>query len=159
MQSPAAQVLSAPKTGLTWIKAPGPYPTKIEAAEVGQEETIMSRVGWAQLLSLAVLFAALGTQSAGAADPGRGQALYESRCTGCHNKSVHQRDSRKATTFEGILAQVSRWNETLGGDWKAEDMEDVAAYLNQRYYKLPCPPAICPGGRASLSRPESASSR
>jgi hypothetical protein len=119
----------------------------------------MSRIGLAQL-SLAALLAALGTaQSVGAADPGRGQALYESRCTGCHNKSVHQRESRKATTFEGILAQVSRWNETLGGDWKAEDMEDVAAYLNQRYYKLPCPAAICPPGRAALAPPESASSR
>jgi hypothetical protein len=120
----------------------------------------MSRIGLAQLLSLAVLLGALGTaQCAAAADPGRGQALYESRCTGCHNKSVHQRESRKATTFEGILAQVSRWNETLGGDWKAEDMEDVAAYLNQRYYKLPCPPEICSGGRASLTPRESTSSR
>jgi len=106
----------------------------------------MSRLG------ILVLLVALGlAQPAAAGDPGRGRALYESRCTGCHNKSVHQREVRKATTFEGVLAQVSRWNTTLGGDWTAEDIEDVAVYLNERYYKHPCPPAICPPGHASVA--------
>lgn len=106
----------------------------------------MSRLG--VLALLAVLGSA---QPAFAGDAGRGRALYESRCTGCHNKSVHQREVRKATTFEGVLAQVSRWNTTLGGDWTAEDIEDVTVYLNERYYKHPCPPAICPPGRASVA--------
>ena len=107
----------------------------------------MSHIG-TLLLLLVALGAAL---PAAAADPGRGRALYESRCTGCHNKSVHQREVRRATTFEGVLAQVSRWNTTLGGDWTVEDIEDVAAYLNERYYKHPCPAAVCPPGRASLA--------
>ena len=109
---------------------------------------------------LALLAAGLGTGlPAEAADPGRGQALYESRCGGCHTKSVHNRESRKATTFAGVLAMVSRWNETLGGDWKAEDIEDVAVYLNQRYYKHPCPPSVCSPGSASLVPPATASAR
>ena len=106
----------------------------------------MSRIG------VVLMLAALGlAQTAAGADPGRGRALYESRCVGCHNKSVHQRESRKATTFEGVLAQVSRWNQTLGGDWGAEDIQDVAVYLNERYYKHPCPAAICSAGNAVVT--------
>lgn len=118
----------------------------------------MSRTGFARSLALAALLGALGAeQSAGAADPARGRALYEARCTGCHTKSVHQRESRTAATFEGIVAQVSRWNETLGGDWKAEDIEDVAAFLNERYYKLPCPAAVCSLGVSLLPASSTAS--
>lgn len=106
----------------------------------------MSRIG------LVLMLAALGlAQPAAGADPGRGRALYESRCVGCHSKSVHQRESRKATTFEGVLAQVSRWNDTLGGDWTAEDIEDVTVYLNERYYKHRCPTAVCSAGSASMT--------
>jgi len=106
----------------------------------------MSRIG------MVLMLAALGlAQPAAGADPGRGQALYETRCVGCHNKSVHQRESRKATTFEGVLAQVSRWNDTLGGDWGAEDIQDVAVYLNERYYKHRCPTAVCSAGSASMT--------
>ncbi len=119
---------------------------KIEGAVNDQEESGMSRIG--VVLSLA----ALGLASpAAATDAGRGRALYESRCVSCHTQSVHQRESRKAASFEGVLAQVSRWNASLGGDWNAEDIEDVALYLNQRYYKHTCPASVCPPGRASVT--------
>ncbi|MGB8434705.1 MAG: hypothetical protein WCE38_10630 [Burkholderiales bacterium] len=102
----------------------------------------------------ALLLALLGlAQPVVAGDPARGRALYESRCVECHTKSVHQPESRRAPSFEGVLAQVSRWNDTLGGDWTAEDIEDVAVYLNQRYYKHPCPASACPPGRASATPP------
>jgi hypothetical protein len=140
------RVLRLSQTGLTWIKADRRLPSKMVGAVIDQEEQSMSRIGMALLLALLGL-----AQPAGAADAGRGRALYESRCTGCHTKSVHQRDSRKATSFEGILAQVARWNATLGGDWRAEDIEDVAVYLNERYYKYACPASFCPPGRASVA--------
>ena len=106
----------------------------------------MSRIG------VGLLFAAVALAQPGvAADAARGQALYESRCVGCHTKSVHQREVRKATSFEGVLVQVSRWNATLGGDWTAEDIEDVAVYLNQRYYKHACPASVCSPGPASVT--------
>jgi len=109
---------------------------------------------------LALLLAALAAGlPARAADIGRGQALYESRCVGCHTKSVHNPESRRATNFGGVLAMVSRWNDTLGGDWKAEEIEDVAVYLNQRYYKYPCPSSVCAPGSASLTSPANVSAR
>ena len=35
-----------------------------------------------------------------------------------------------------------------------EEIDLVAAYLNERWYRFPCPPAICRApGRAALPRP------
>jgi mono/diheme cytochrome c family protein len=73
----------------------------------------------------------------------RGRALYETRCIACHDRSVHRRESRRASDFPALRAQVSRWSETAGGEWKSEEIDAVTAYLNDRYYRYPCPPAIC----------------
>ncbi|MCC6610222.1 MAG: cytochrome c [Burkholderiales bacterium] len=87
-----------------------------------------------------------------AGDRDRGRALYEARCVECHDTSVHRRESRKAQTFEAILAEVGRWNANTGGGWTATEIEDVAVYLNWRYYRLPCPESICGPRQASLPR-------
>lgn len=88
-----------------------------------------------------------------AADAARGRTLYESRCDGCHSAGVHERASRKATDFEGIRAQVVRWNAQLGGAWRREEIDDVAVYLNDRFYRYPCPDALCGAGAARASVP------
>ena len=88
-----------------------------------------------------------------AADAARGRALYESRCDGCHSTGVHERASRKATDFEGIRTQVARWNAQLGGSWRREEIDDVAVYLNDRFYRYPCPDTLCGAGAARASVP------
>lgn len=90
---------------------------------------------------------------AAAADFERGKTLYSARCVGCHDKSVHNRDARKALTIEGIKAQVRRWDAFLGGAWREEEVNDVTSYLNELYYRYPCPPAVCPEKKASLEGP------
>lgn len=87
--------------------------------------------------------------SAHGADTDRGRALYEARCDLCHSTSVHVRESRKAISFEGVRAQVARWNGELGGAWSADDINDVTVYLNNRYYFFPCPESVCRRGQAS----------
>jgi len=83
--------------------------------------------------------------STAAAQPAldRGRALYETRCIACHEKSVHQRASRRADGFAALRAEVARWSGTIGGEWKAEEIDAVSVYLNDRYYKFPCPPSVC----------------
>ena len=76
-------------------------------------------------------------------EPDRGRALYEMRCTGCHDRSVHARKSRSATDFEAVRAWVARWTETLRTGWSADEIDDVARYLNGAYYRYPCPPTVC----------------
>jgi mono/diheme cytochrome c family protein len=88
------------------------------------------------------------TPAVGAGDFDRGQLLYQARCVGCHDKSVHNRVVRKAVSVEAIRAQVKRWDGAMGGAWKDIEVDDVTTYLNELYYKYPCPPAICPEKKA-----------
>ncbi len=78
-----------------------------------------------------------------AADAERGKGLYETRCDGCHAQSVHGRAKREAADFEAVRAWVRRWSGQVGAKWSAEEVDDVAVYLNQRYYRFACPPPAC----------------
>lgn len=79
-----------------------------------------------------------------AADPARGRALYEAQCGGCHNESVHNDSSRKARNFEAARARVADFAGQLRVNWTTAQTDDVAVYLNDRYYGFPCPPKLCP---------------
>ncbi len=104
-----------------------------------------------KLIAAAALVVAALSSSAMGADPARGRALYESRCDGCHSTGVHQRASREANDFAGIRFQVERWNTQLGGAWGRGEIDDVVVYLNDRFYKYPCPDARCRAGAANSS--------
>lgn len=87
--------------------------------------------------------------AANAGDFERGKALYEARCVGCHDRSVHNREARKAMTIEGIKAQVRRWDAFMQGAWRDAEVNDVTTYLNELYYGYPCTPEICPEKKAA----------
>jgi len=80
----------------------------------------------------------------------RGRALYEARCDGCHEKSVHQRDSRLAKDFSQVRAAVARWDRETGSLWRPDEVEAVTRYLNDRYYNYPCPSILCRSDRAQM---------
>lgn len=104
------------------------------------------------IASLALGLAGLFAPVAAAADAARGGLLYETRCSACHARNVHQRSARAATSFDGVRAQVMRWSKEVGGNWTAEEIDDVTLYLNRRYYGFPCPPGMCKPNQASLAR-------
>ncbi len=106
-----------------------------------QVKHIVWVVGAAIALGIALF---LFTSAVGAGDFERGQLLYQARCVGCHDKSVHNREARKAVTIEAIRAQVRRWDGAMGGAWKDPEVNDVTTYLNELYYRFPCTPEICP---------------
>jgi mono/diheme cytochrome c family protein len=81
---------------------------------------------------------------AAAQDLERARALYETRCGACHERSVHRRESRRATDFATLRAEVSRWNASAGSEWRSEEIDLVTVYLNRLYYSFPCPPEHCP---------------
>jgi len=87
-----------------------------------------------------------------AADAERGGLLYETRCKACHEDSVHNRNSRKAVSFAALRAQVLRWSTEAGGVWTADEIDDVARYLNERYYHFPCPQITCKADQALNTR-------
>jgi mono/diheme cytochrome c family protein len=104
------------------------------------------RIAWHALAT--ALAAALATGSALAADPARGRALYEARCGNCHNESVHNDAARKARNFEEARRRVADFGARLDAGWSAAQIDDVAVYLNERYYRFPCPQNLCPGSAA-----------
>jgi len=76
------------------------------------------------------------TSSLQAANPDNGKTLVEGNCTKCHDERVYTRQDRRVTTIEGLTKQVTNCERALGLKWFDDDIDDVAAYLNQNYYHL-----------------------
>lgn len=64
----------------------------------------------------------------------RGRMLYENHCLACHESQVHIRKNYKTQNPQAVHQEVIRWAEELQLSWQAGEIEDVAAYLYQRYY-------------------------
>jgi len=86
---------------------------------------------------------ALADRSIAAADVANGRALYQSACDACHSQNIHWRDKRLAKSWDLLVHEVTRWQRNAGRRWDANEIRDVAAYLNERFYQLPCPPDEC----------------
>ena len=77
-------------------------------------------------------------------DPKLGEKLFnEKSCNACHaqkfggtGEEMFTRADRKVTTSAKLSAQVTRCNTNLKSGWFPEDEENVAAFLNQNYYKF-----------------------
>jgi cytochrome c peroxidase len=87
-----------------------------------------------------------------AADLERGRRLYEVSCDACHNANVHWRDKRGVNSWPALLAEVDRWQRNAGQRWEPSDINDVAAYLNDRFYRPPCPVKDCAAKAALADR-------
>lgn len=77
------------------------------------------------------------------ADVAAGQRLVEKNCISCHASSyggdgsaIYTREYRKVKTSQGLLAQVRNCNTMLGLKWFEDEELNVAAYLNNTYYKF-----------------------
>jgi mono/diheme cytochrome c family protein len=122
-----------------WMPSPDPAPSP-------PAMPMTSRSSVAIAILVIAAFAAsllLVAQRATPAEAARGQALYEAKCSGCHSESVHGRRNRAAGDFDSVRRWVARWSDNLGLRWDAGEIDDVAAYLNGRYYRYPCPPDAC----------------
>ena len=87
------------------------------------------------LMSITVCLLA-ATPSLPAANLDNGKSLVDGNCTKCHDEHVYTRPDRRVTTLDGLNNQVRRCEQSLGLKWFDEDIDDVAAYLNETYYHL-----------------------
>lgn len=87
-------------------------------------------------MTAALAVALLAVAGAAAADPARGELLYENHCSECHTAGVHFREGRKARTREELHAFIVRWQSELELGWTATEIDDVGEHLNRRYYKF-----------------------
>jgi mono/diheme cytochrome c family protein len=79
----------------------------------------------------------------------RGRLLYETHCVACHTTQAHWRDKHIVMSWADLLYQVARMQKNAGQDWSSAEIGDVAAYLNEQFYKMPCPTQGCEGPEAS----------
>jgi cytochrome c553 len=84
-----------------------------------------------QMMTFILLLA--GMPAAQAAD---GKQLVEKNCTSCHDDSVYTRKDRRVTTLEGLKKQVKRCELNLGLKWFDDEINAVAGYLNDTYYRF-----------------------
>jgi ketosteroid isomerase-like protein len=85
-----------------------------------------------------------------AADVQRGRLLYETHCIACHTTQAHWRDKHIVRSWADLLYQVTRMQNNAGQEWSMTEIIDVAAYLNELFYKTPCPVAGCRGSQARV---------
>jgi mono/diheme cytochrome c family protein len=81
----------------------------------------------------------VGTAVAQPAVPERGQTLYELHCIGCHTTQMHWRAQRQATDWASLRGQVRLWQGNALLNWKDDDIDAVAHFLNQTIYRFPEP--------------------
>ena len=87
-----------------------------------------------------MLFATLVNADAPpASEPGRGELLYTTHCTGCHSVQVHWRQESRATDWASLQAEVRRWESASGLGWNDRDVAEVAGYLNRLHYHFTLP--------------------
>ncbi|WP_020168261.1 MULTISPECIES: c-type cytochrome [Methylotenera] len=77
------------------------------------------------------------------ADIKAGKALVDAHCIECHaskyggdGSAIYTREYNKVKTSKGLIAQIRNCNTMLGLKWFEDEEINVAAYLNQTYYKL-----------------------
>lgn len=66
----------------------------------------------------------------------RGQALYENHCQSCHADWAHTRSQREVASPEELHRRVAAWSIHAGLNWSAEEVRDVADYLERSFYHL-----------------------
>lgn len=78
------------------------------------------------------------------ADPKAGKKIYdEAKCGACHNSVmggdgnlIYTRPDHKIRNSEALLKQVRFCVNQTGAAVFPEDIEHIAAYLNQQFYKF-----------------------
>ena len=93
------------------------------------------------LLALATLPALAQAPAAPAAS--RGALLYDTHCVACHTAKMHWRDNKAAVNWPSLKGLVRRWQDEEKLDWSDADVDEVARYLNERFYRFEAPlPAL-----------------
>ncbi|HET9114074.1 MAG TPA: hypothetical protein VFN66_09425 [Burkholderiales bacterium] len=93
-----------------------------------------------------ILFGIAGTAAAAPfdkGDPKVGKTLLDKSCINCHaakfggdGSAIYTRPNRIVHNPAQLAARITACNVNTGTGWFPEEETDVAAYLNQKYYKF-----------------------
>jgi mono/diheme cytochrome c family protein len=92
---------------------------------------------------LTILLELLPSATAQGADSGAGQTFHQNHCLSCHGSLmggnpalIYTRPERRVRSLDALNAQVRRCMGTLSVPWSANDVANVSAFLNARFYKF-----------------------
>ena len=98
---------------------------------------------WIFCALLACHFNTQANEQFAKADINAGKALVNQHCISCHASSfggdgsaIFKRENTLVKSSKGLLAQVRNCNTMIGLKWFEDEELNVAAYLNQTYYKF-----------------------
>lgn len=78
----------------------------------------------------------LSVNAANAADASKGEKLHNAKCTGCHDTRQYTRPNRIVHTLDDLHARVQFCDSASGANFSLEDIDDVVAFLNEKFYKF-----------------------
>ncbi|MFZ5466462.1 MAG: c-type cytochrome [Pseudomonadota bacterium] len=88
-------------------------------------------------LSAAALAATILTAPAAqAADLALGKKLYSENCVKCHGAEKYSAPDRKVHSMSTLKTYVQGCATNLSLSWFEDEVDAVAAYMNQEFYKL-----------------------
>jgi mono/diheme cytochrome c family protein len=87
---------------------------------------------------LAGLSCAAAAGATQAQDVDRGRELYGLHCIACHYERIHERDAAKSLvrSRDELDAEVARRARLVQHRLAAEDLSDIAAYLDRTHYRF-----------------------
>lgn len=71
-----------------------------------------------------------------AGDPVKGAKLHED-CLGCHGTELYVPPRAKVKSLAGLKRETEKWNDRMNPKFKKQEIEDIVAWLNATFYKLP----------------------
>ncbi len=83
-------------------------------------------------IALCLLYAQTGF----AADVDNGAQLHEENCLRCHTPALYTGDERKISDRDALHQRVGFCERMLELLWLEEEVDDVTAYLNEKYYQF-----------------------
>jgi mono/diheme cytochrome c family protein len=94
-----------------------------------------------RMMTLALV--AFAAPAFAAADPKVGKTLHDQQCISCHARmyggdgsKIYTRSPHLINNLTALKQRVAACSAQTDAKWFPEDEENVAAYLNQQFYKF-----------------------
>ena len=71
-----------------------------------------------------------------AVDLKNGKLLHDENCLRCHNESKYTREDRMIKNFQELHERIKQCELMAELTWFDEEIDDVAAYLNDQFYRF-----------------------
>lgn len=65
-----------------------------------------------------------------------GKVLHDQHCVRCHAETEYNNEKSRITDYKKLRARVGQCELMLELAWFADEVDDVTAYLNQRFYRF-----------------------